>query len=558
MTLRTKIIAPVLILALAVMGGTARAQDAAWPDLSSPPKQGGGEKDAAVIIGAEKYPFVEHVPGARQNAEDWQAYLTDGLKVPFDKVHLLRDEEATLEEMRDYAKKAASEVGEGGTLWFVFIGHGAASQDQKDGLLVGIDAQQRADSLFARSLSRSALLSLLSKGVQSKTVVLIDACFSGKTSSGRDLVNGLQPLANVMSKPMGVDDRTILLTAGRSDQFAGPLPKAGKMRPAFSYLALGALRGWAAGENGKVTAGDLIQFADSALKLAHDRTQTPELAAGSPAAVLGRGRETPPDLGKLDRQEARAAAASAAPPAETAAEPAAEPVLDAESLAARRKAAEEARQKRIAARSGLVALDLDALREAAADYRQRAALLRRSVGIRQRSISDAESRAAQIVAAAQADAARQQQEAVEAQQKAQSNQQTAQIFGTLLGAFGGSLGSNLGKAIQAGSRIASQAAQNQAAGANAGMGAAGAAGSQEVYQAQRDAAPLRDQANKLEGDKKRLALKADQYERLADAKDLLIAAETLRLQSEDEAVAAESADKTIASAKSLVEHMDIW
>jgi hypothetical protein len=204
------------------------------------------------------------------------------------------------------------------------------------------------------------------------------------------------------------------------------------------------------------------------------------------------------------------------------------------------------------AQSSYPALDLDQLREAISDYRHRAALLRRSVGIRDRGISEAESRAGQIVAAAEADAQRRQQEALEAQQRAQSNQQTAQLLGGLLGALGGSVGGNLGKAMSMGSKIANQVGKANVVGG-------GAAGDdQEVYQAQRQAAPLREQAKNLEGDKKKLALKADQYEQLADAKDLLIAAETLRLQSEEAIKAADSADKTISSAKALVEHMDIW
>lgn len=207
----------------------------------------------------------------------------------------------------------------------------------------------------------------------------------------------------------------------------------------------------------------------------------------------------------------------------------------------------------VSAQSSYPALDLEQLREAISDYRHRAALLRRSVGIRDRGISEAESRAGQIVAAAEADAQRRQQEALEAQQRAQSNQQTAQLLGGLMGALGGSLGGNLGKAMSMGSKIA-----NQVGKANVGGGGGGVGDDQEVYQAQRQAAPLREQAKNLEGDKKKLALKADQYEQLADAKDLLIAAETLRLQSEEAIKAADSADKTISSAKALVEHMDVW
>ena len=48
-----------------------------------------------------------------------------------------------------------------------------------------------------------------------------------------------------------------VLTAATADQVAGPLP--GAARPAFSYLVLGGLRGWADSDhNGRVTAGETV------------------------------------------------------------------------------------------------------------------------------------------------------------------------------------------------------------------------------------------------------------------------------------------------------------
>lgn len=285
-----------------------RAQDKLWPSLSSAAiVSGGGDKDAAVIVGIENYFFVDKIAGARLNAGDWQAHFIDALGVPAERVTLLRDDDATLERMRQYAAEAALKVEPGGTLWFIFIGHGTPSKDGKDGVLVGVDAQQRADSLYERSLPRAELLDLLAKGRQAKTVILLDACFSGKSPSGRALVKGLQPLLLAGNRPADEDPRTVLLTAAKSDQFAGSLPKADRMRPAFSYLALGALRGWASDASGTVTAGALVSFAEKALRLAKDRRQTPELAAGLASAVLAHAREPGPDLKAIDRQESATA-----------------------------------------------------------------------------------------------------------------------------------------------------------------------------------------------------------------------------------------------------------
>ncbi len=298
---------PCRFLALAALSvaALARPARAGWPDLSlPPPRTNAGQKDAAVIVGIQDYAFVAPVPGARRVAEDWQAYLTETLGVPLERVTLLRDDEATLEALRRYTAAQAAAVKPGGTLWFVFIGHGAPSRDGKDGLLIGADAQATADSLEERSLKRGELLRLLARGRQAKAVAILDSCFSGRDPAGRELVAGLQPLIISRGLEGPVDARTILMTAAASNQFAGPLPDSSRPRPAFSYLALGALRGWAADAVGAVTAGGLIGFARKALSLAHDRAQTPELSAGAPGAVLGRGREAAPDLAAIERDAA--------------------------------------------------------------------------------------------------------------------------------------------------------------------------------------------------------------------------------------------------------------
>ena len=209
--------------------------------------------------------------------------------------------------------------------------------------------------------------------------------------------------------------------------------------------------------------------------------------------------------------------------------------------------------KGLLAQGSFPELDLDELRQSAADYRHRAALLRRSVGIRDRKISEAEARAGQIVGNAQAQADAQRQQALAAQRQAQANQQAANIGAGFLQAFGGN--SWINQAVQSGMRSGASAG---VANANANAANAMAAGDEEVSQARKAAAPLRDQARLLEGDKKKLALKADQYEQLADAKDLLIASETLRKQAEDAVKSSGEADKVISSSRSFVEGMDIW
>ena len=275
-----------------------------WPDLETPaPAVGGGAQDAAVIVAIEHYAFVAHIPGAKANANAWYDYFIKTRRIPFKNVFRRVDSDVTAEDMSQLAARAASSLGQGGTLWFVFIGHGAPSMDGKDGLLVGVDAQQKAESLEARGLPHHRLLSTLTKSQAGTIVAVIDACFSGRGVEGSQLVAGLQPLLTVQTG-MPEDPRLVVLSAAKGNEFAGQLP--GVQRPAFSYLILGGLRGWAdeAGD-GNITADKLHAYADGVLStMVKDRTQTPVLLGDGSKLIARSSGEKGPDLAELAKQEA--------------------------------------------------------------------------------------------------------------------------------------------------------------------------------------------------------------------------------------------------------------
>ena len=269
-----------LLLSLA-LSLTSPARAAEWPDLSTqiqPTNE--GRNDAAVVIAIEDYAKVDDVVGARANADQWTRYLVSGRGVPPSRVFSAIDADATDLQIRELAKAASAAVQPGGTLWFVFIGHGAPSVDGQDGLLVGVDADRSAQGIYQRSVSRSELMGLLDAGKQAQTVALLDACFSGQGGDGAALVDGLQPLVPT-ALTRAASDRSRVLTAAGSGQFSGPLP--GAARPAFSYLALGGLLGWAdtdgmGNKDGRVSAVELQEYVAGALNVTvRGRRQTPAL-----------------------------------------------------------------------------------------------------------------------------------------------------------------------------------------------------------------------------------------------------------------------------------------
>lgn len=271
-----------------------------WPDIGRPVSVGGGENDAAVVIGIDDYEYVADIPGAADNARDWYRYLVDGRKLPIRNVRLIRNGEADRETILQAAKDTVALVKPGGNFWFVFIGHGAPSQDGKEGVLIGADTKQTAVSLFARSVKQSELQGIVGA---TPSVMVLDSCFSGRAHNGSAIAAGLQPL--ILTKTLA-PVTTTLLTAAQADQFAGSLP--GKERPAFSYLVLGALRGWGdANGDGQVTASEAVEYATKALSvLPLGRTQTPEIVGGGASRVLAsRAVEREPDLDAILTGEAK-------------------------------------------------------------------------------------------------------------------------------------------------------------------------------------------------------------------------------------------------------------
>lgn len=267
-----------------------------WPDLSSAmAAQGDGSRDAAVIVAIEEYAFLSSIPGAVANGRDWFTYLTRARQVPLERVSFLTNTEATDFAILRALAAASTSAQPGGQLWFIFIGHGAPSVASRDGLLVAVDAQQTVEGLENRSVAQSKVLGLMSKSAATP-IALFDACFSGRRYDGQTLIAGLQPTRVVQTAaPAGA----LVMTAAASNQYAGPLP--GEQRPAFSYLALGALRGWGdSNHDGTVTAQEVIDYARGVLLafLSANRTQTPELL-GQRSFPVARGMEPGPDLGRL-------------------------------------------------------------------------------------------------------------------------------------------------------------------------------------------------------------------------------------------------------------------
>ncbi len=284
-------------------GTTTSTGADSWPEIGAWEAKTPAPEDVAIVVAIEDYAFLPDVPGAVQNANDWENYFRKarGMK----EVYVVTNKEASIEEITRFTSQAKEQVGESGTLWFIFIGHGAAVSDGSDGALIGMDAQQTMSSIQARSLSRKQLVTNLESGPQANTVVILDTCFSGRDPEGELLATGTQPVIPV-EEPPDITKETVVLSAARNDQVAGQLP--GSERPAFTYLLLGAMRGWADDGDGNVSAEEAITFVSQQMRNLKGRQQTPGLdGVGGIALSSGVGEEDP-GVARLMRGEVSAPA----------------------------------------------------------------------------------------------------------------------------------------------------------------------------------------------------------------------------------------------------------
>ena len=386
-----------LLLCLALtMSSSAYAAD--WPDLSSAPRgpvEGAG--DAAVLIAIEDYPFVDDVPGAGANVDAWMAWLKNGRGVPLSRMQIVRDRDANARRIREAITTAAAQVGPTGTLWFVFIGHGAPSKDGRDGVLVGANADRTAEGIYYESVPRTEVMAALGRSQAERAVAVIDACFSGQSGNGQALVSGLQPLVPTALLAEAPSKVTVLTAAG-SGEFAGPL--TGSARPAFSYLALGALRGWADADggngDGRVSASEVLEYTRGALvATVRGRTQTPTMI-GQDVALAAVVDRAAPDLLALGRGRSVAAqvavdagGASADTTTDFAAIAARAAAAKSKRVAAEQEAAEAAERAAAAAKARAESEAAEEARlEAQLAAKRRAELDRQATEVRARATRD--------------------------------------------------------------------------------------------------------------------------------------------------------------------------
>lgn len=284
-----------LALLIGLMGGCSMMGVSGLPDVAQPLHTGqSAMHDAAIIISIEAYhgSIGSNVPDAHRDGDAMANHLRVTRGVPEERVIRLRG--ASCDELKGWVRRAAALVHRSGTLWVYFAGHGSRSQAAP---VLVCDDTRGDEFYFHKTVPVAELIAIAERSEAGRAILVIDAGFA----SGHE------------ERPWRYCCRPRMLP--HSSKVAVWLASSGRERAerfaemghgVFTWLALGALRGWADGEttgrrDGTVTLDEAQAFVRRALR-ALNRRQTPVLLApheSEPFAVSRSVSEAAPSLEAL-------------------------------------------------------------------------------------------------------------------------------------------------------------------------------------------------------------------------------------------------------------------
>lgn len=240
---------------------------AAPPNLDTPLKGGARlRRDAAVVVSVQDYTLLPDLAGATADADAIAAWLTTtrGLN----RVGRLADPDRS--QFRKGISEAAGSVRGGGRLWVYFVGHGTRGEGGKRLLLTREAAPDDVQGVYLDDVVASALT-----GRAKQVLVVLDADFGGVGRGGEPL--GL-PGSPSIGWAVPSSSRVSIWSATAGVEPAAAYPATG--HGLFTWLTLGALRGWADGAsggkpNGEVTLEEAQAFVARQSRLLGGKTWNP-------------------------------------------------------------------------------------------------------------------------------------------------------------------------------------------------------------------------------------------------------------------------------------------
>jgi len=244
----------------------------------------------AVVIGNRYYksPEIPEVKFADNDARVVKEYLVrtlgyketniifklDATKAEFEQIFGIRGNPEG--KLNEYIKPGMSDV------FIYYSGHGAPDPNTRKGYFIPSDCDSSRFSLNGYPLD--VFYENIAKLKARSITIVLDACFSGTTNSGKSLVSSASPFGIKVENPTVAKGNTVCLTSSEGDQISSWYDE--KRHGLFTYFFLKGLGGAAdKNKDKKITYDELYTYLSDniegvpywARRLHEGRKQTPTI-----------------------------------------------------------------------------------------------------------------------------------------------------------------------------------------------------------------------------------------------------------------------------------------
>lgn len=252
---------------------SAKAQSSV--DTNIPVNSEVKDKTFVLVISNENYKHEESVPYALNDGEVFAVYCEKALGVPAKNIKRLPD--ATLNDMNhelDWLTQVVQAFDGEASVMVYYSGHGMPDENSKEAYLLPVDGYSTDPG---SGLSTKVLYDRLNSLQSQRTLVFLDACFSGAKRDGSMMASSRGVALKVKDEP--VKGNMVVFSAAQGNETA--YPYKGHQHGMFTYFVLDKLNQ----TGGCVTLGELSDYVTKQVKqnsiLENGKSQTPSVAAAS-------------------------------------------------------------------------------------------------------------------------------------------------------------------------------------------------------------------------------------------------------------------------------------
>lgn len=245
-------------------------------DVNIPEVHASNDKTFAVIIANENYESVSKVAMAGNDGTTFSKYCSRTLGIPETNIRLYKD--ATfggmihaMQDLRNIATAFSGDI----QVIFYYAGHGIPDEATKDAYLLPVDADgTQTEVCYSLNKLYSELSTLNARSV----VVFLDACFSGSTSDGGNILASARGVA-LKAKKETPKGNMVVFSAASDAETAFPYQEEG--HGLFTYYLLKKLQE----TKGNVSLKELGTYISSNVKqksvVINHKSQTPTVSSSA-------------------------------------------------------------------------------------------------------------------------------------------------------------------------------------------------------------------------------------------------------------------------------------